>query len=146
MINDDEAVKFCNDAFYQAFLDKDFPAMEQIWAVHAPLLCIHPGGPALTRREEVMGSWRYILNHQSAQAIGHSNNEVIRYGDFVLLTCYEWDERQPENRLLATNGFVKEDGRYRMVTHQSGPVSELVSESRSEPTPARDTPGSQAVH
>lgn len=132
MSNDDDEVRFCNDAFYRAFLDKDFAAMEQVWAARAPLLCIHPGGPTLTQREEVMGSWRYILGHQSTQAIMHSCDEVLRYGDFVLLTCYEWDERQPENRLLATNGFVKEDGHYRMVTHQSGPVSPLMSETQAQ--------------
>ena len=133
-MNDQEAVLFCNDAFYQAFLNKDFPAMGEVWAARAPLLCIHPGGHPLIQREDVLESWRQILEHESSQAIAHASHEVIRYDGVVLVTCYEWDERRPANRLLATNGFVKENGRYRMVMHQAGPTSGPAPVQQDKPT------------
>lgn len=115
--------------------------MAQVWATRAPLLCIHPGGPALIQRDEVLESWRYILAHPSAQTIMHSSEGVIHYGDFALVTCYEWDERQPENRLLAANGFIIEDDQYRMVTHHSGPLA--VS---ADVAPKPGKPTTEAVH
>ena len=141
-MSNDEALLFCNDAFYQAFLDKDYPAMEKVWAAHAPLLCIHPGSSPLHLRSEVMESWRQILQHESAQPIVYSVNTLVHYEGISLITCYEWDERQPANRLLATNGFVKEDGEYRMVMHQAGPTAGPVSQSR----PQTDKPQQHAVH
>ncbi|MEH6639872.1 MAG: nuclear transport factor 2 family protein [Porticoccaceae bacterium] len=133
-MNDQEEVLFCNDAFYQAFLNKDFPAMEQVWAARAPLLCIHPGGHPLIQREDVLASWRQIFEHESAQAIAHANHEVIIYPGITLVTCYEWDERRSANRLLATNGFVKEDDRYRIVMHQAGLTSGPAPEQQNKPT------------
>ena len=34
---------FANEAFYRAFADRDMAAMDGVWAVHAPVACIHPG-------------------------------------------------------------------------------------------------------
>ena len=51
-----------NEAFYAAFAGRDVDAMEGLWALHAPVACIHPGWHALTGRGAVMASWRGILN------------------------------------------------------------------------------------
>ena len=37
------AVLFANDAFYLAFANRDYDAMDVIWARDAPVTCIHPG-------------------------------------------------------------------------------------------------------
>lgn len=137
-MKEDQEVLFCNDAFYQAFLSRDINSMSQVWAKHAPVLCIHPGGDALSERDEVLSSWRSILNHRTCPRILHQNVQLFRYDGVVLATCYEWDERQPDNVLLATNGFVREGGHYRMVLHQAGP-------SPAAPVETDDDP-SQAMH
>ncbi len=121
-MNSNQEVLFCNDAFYQAFLNRDITVMEQVWADELPLLCIHPGGLTLSGRDRIIASWRGILGHNACPRISHKTDQVFKYKGMVLVTCYEWDERQPENILLATNGFVKEQNRYRMVFHQAGPT------------------------
>ncbi len=119
-MKNNEQAQFCNDAFYQAFLDRDISAMNSVWAKNATLLCIHPGGQALSGRYDVITSWQNILSHQTCPRIIHKVDQIVAYGNMVLITCYEWDERQPQNLLLATNGFIKEDNQYRMVFHQAG--------------------------
>lgn len=121
MSNHDEAL-FCNDAFYQAFLGRDMPAMNKVWARDFTILCIHPGGQALSGRHEVITSWQRILAHATCPRIIHKVDKVVSYDDLVLITCYEWDERRPDNLLLATNGFSREGDRYKMVFHQAGPT------------------------
>lgn len=121
MRNSEEA-QFCNEAFYQAFLSRNINAMNQVWAKNTALLCIHPGGQALTGRHDVITSWQNILAHNTCPRIIHKVDQVVLYEHMVLVTCYEWDERQPDNLLLATNGFTKEEGQYRMVFHQAGPT------------------------
>ena len=117
-----EEALFCNDAFYQAFLSRDVSGMQRVWAEKAQLLCIHPGGEAITGRKDVITSWQAILSHKTCPRILHKVDQVIQHDDIVLVTCYEWAEQHPENLLLATNGFVWEAGRYQMVFHQAGPT------------------------
>jgi hypothetical protein len=45
------SVLFANETFYLAFSHRDFDAMERLWARESPVLCIHPGWPALTLRK-----------------------------------------------------------------------------------------------
>ena len=52
----EEEALFANDTFYLAFTQKDFPAMQRLWAATHATLCIHPGwhalsGPRRNRRE-----------------------------------------------------------------------------------------------
>src|SRR5215468_8451467 len=65
-----EALLFANEAFYQAFADRDIAAMEAAWASDGPIACIHPGWPPLAGREAVIESWRRILaNDESPQVV-----------------------------------------------------------------------------
>jgi len=41
---DATAVLFANDTFYHAFSQRDFDAMERLWARESPVLCILPAG------------------------------------------------------------------------------------------------------
>jgi hypothetical protein len=54
---------------------------------------------------------------------------VNRLGEVAIVTCYEGNGEYPAH-LAATNVFVFEDGSWRMVHHQAGPLS------RSIPLPA----------
>ncbi|HBD11675.1 MAG TPA: DUF4440 domain-containing protein [Porticoccaceae bacterium] len=115
-----EEILFCNDAFYQAFWGRDMKVMRDVWASINPVACIHPGSSPLTELRIILASWRSIFQNPNCPRIVHQTDEVLFYGDVALVTCYEWDERQPENVLLATNGFARESGTYRMVFHQAG--------------------------
>jgi len=112
-----EAVLFANEAFYVAFLSRDFSAMADAWARSATVTCIHPGWSLIVGREPVLDSWRGIFEGGNAPAITCCAPQAFVYGDAATVLCFE---AVGGGYLIATNMFVREDGRWRMVHHQAG--------------------------
>ena len=108
-----------NEAFYRAFDDGDRAAMRELWAERAPVVCVHPGGGAIIGRQAVLASWDAILGAPTRPAIVCMSPEALCHEAFALVSCVE---RLAGGLLVATNGFVPEDGRWRMVFHQAGPA------------------------
>ena len=111
------AVLFANDAFYLAFANRDFQAMDEIWAGETQVTCIHPGWDPLSGRDEVMESWEAILSNPTATNITCRNSTVRVFGDFACVICHEVLE---QGFLVATNLFVSEDGQWKIIHHQAG--------------------------
>ena len=124
-----EAVLFANEAFYRAFADRDSAAMDAVWAAEAPVACIHPGWNALTGRDQVMASWRRILGGGGGPAITCHNARALLQGACAFVICHE---HIGSGFLIATNIFVLEGGRWKMVHHQAGPTTQPVPEEESE--------------
>ena len=124
-----DAVLFANEAFYRAFADRDMDAMEDLWAVSAPVCCIHPGWEAIYERYDVIESWRAIFSGATSPAINCVAPRVYFYGEAAFVVCFE--EIQGDH-LIATNYFVREAGRWRMVHHQAGPTRAVVPPSSDE--------------
>lgn len=112
-----EQILFSNEAFYLAFSQKDLPALESLWSLTAPLVCIHPGWLRLTDRGEIIESWRRILANPEQPGMDFLEPAVHDHGAMQLVTCYEV---LPGGVCLATNGFVEEEAGWRMVLHHSG--------------------------
>ncbi len=119
-MSDKQAILFANEAFYQAFADGDVAAMEAVWSRAAPVSCIHPGWDLIAGRDEVMESWRAILEGPNRPAIHHHGGEVFVHGDTAFVVCYE---ALDQGFLIATNLFVRENGSWLMVHHQAGPTA-----------------------
>lgn len=126
---DKEAILFANEAFYRAFADRDIAAMDGLWAETLPVVCIHPGWSPLAGREDVMESWRAILGSAHAPAIACRNATAYQYGDAAAVVCYE---AIGDNFLVATNIFIRQAGRWRMVHHQAGPTNQPPPEEADE--------------
>lgn len=120
MIGDQAELLLANEAFYEAFAGGDVAAMDALWAEHAAVACVHPGHDVLVGRDVVMRSWRGILAGGGAPGIGCDRPVAAVYGDAGFVTCHEV---LGDARLVATNVFVRESGRWRMVHHQSGPLA-----------------------
>ncbi|MGE3297070.1 MAG: nuclear transport factor 2 family protein [Porticoccaceae bacterium] len=133
-MNSDDALHVANAAFYQAFLERDLAAMDRLWALRLPVLCIHPGAAPLATREQVLASWHNILVNPRSPILEHRVETVLHFGDIALLTCYEWSKNQPDAALVATNGFALEEGVYKMILHHAGPVA---GSALPGPTPPR---------
>jgi hypothetical protein len=114
---DPQLALFANDAFYLAFSAKDGPAMDRIWARQHPVVCIHPGWPALLTREAIIESWERILSNPDAPAIEPHHARAFVMDSLVMVVCYEALGSQ---MLTATNLFVAEDDEARLVHHQAG--------------------------
>ncbi len=113
--------KFANDAFYLAFAARDMEHMDALWARHCPLICLHPGWPALTTREEIMASWQRILDNPQQPAIEIYGAQAFDMAAGVAVVCYELLEASV---MVATNLFVEEDGAIVLVHHQAGPCGQ----------------------
>ena len=110
--------EFANEAFYLAFEAKDFAAMAHLWSEKTEVTCLHPGWPLLRGREPVLASWREIVANPNQGQVSVYQAEVSRYAqDVFLVNCYE---RAGDAVMVASNWFVAEDERLRMISHQAG--------------------------
>ncbi len=112
-----------NHAFYDAFSRGDLPAIDALWAQHAPVACIHPGWDALHGRDEVMASWRAILGGDDSPEIRCARPSAYLVGESAYVIC---TEVLGDAELVATNVFYREEGAWKLVLHQAGPVHRRV--------------------
>jgi hypothetical protein len=130
---DEQEVLFANETFYRAFGDRDRRAMDEIWARENPVACVHPGWGALVGRAAVLESWMALLANPRSPTPACRAARAFVYGNAGFVICYE---ELRGNFLLATNVFVRENGAWRIVHHQSGPTAE-----RPPPEAVRDERG-----
>jgi hypothetical protein len=109
------AVLDANEAFYRAVREGDLDAMETLWARRRQVSCTHPDGPTIFGRGAVMASWRMILSHHPPQ-VRASDAHAIITGRSAMVLCRE---RIGPIELMASNAWVREDGAWRMVSHQA---------------------------
>ncbi|MBL9025391.1 MAG: nuclear transport factor 2 family protein [Myxococcales bacterium] len=120
MSRDEAEVLAANEAFYAIFASRDLTAMEQLWARNLGITCIHPGWSPLQSRASVIGSLRGILDNPTSPKIRCVEPRVHLLGETAYVICFEVFSG---SRLVATNVFAREDGEWRMVHHQAGPVA-----------------------
>ncbi len=131
---DDEAeLLAANERFYDAFARGDFVAMEGLWSERDTVLCLHPGWHLLRGRDRVLASWRGILRNPTPVRVYDVIAELI--GDVGLILCCE---ELPEATLAASNLFVREGGRWRMLHHHAGLVARRAQEESDEDEPDED--------
>lgn len=119
-MSDLDALVFANEAFYQAFTDRDIDAMEALWAPTDSVTCIHPGWGALSGREEVLESWAAIIANPESPPIRSLAPHAVTHGDTGYVICFEEIAGQ---FLIATNVFIRDGRLWKMVHHQAGPTS-----------------------
>ena len=135
----EDEVRAVNEAFYRAFRERDLAAMERLWASEAPVACMHPGLSVLMGRDAVMRSWRGILRHPGAPTLTCSQVEVHLLGTSAFVTCLAGREGEVP-KLIATNVFTLEAGRWRIVHHHAAPLATSAQRKKakkpeSEPPP-----------
>lgn len=129
-----------NAAFYEAFRDRNITAMTALWARSAPVACLHPGMAPIVGREEVLRSYRGILAHPEAPVIHCTGERAHILGTSAFVTCLEGRPGKTP-RLVATNIFTLEEGRWRLVHHQAAPLSpQTTRASKPPPPPGTDDP------
>ena len=126
-MSEDEEIRAAlaaNAEFYDALASGNYGAMDELWAATTPVLCTHPGTPALHGREAVMESWRDVLSSPPPVTCSSSRVAVVRGLAFV--TCLE---HIGDGTLAASNVFVWENRSWKLVHHQSGALSTLDPET-----------------
>jgi len=115
--DESQALLAANHSFYSAFAEGDVSGMESLWAERVNVACSHPGAGTLHGRTVVMQAWAEILNSGGAPGIHADDAKAVLLGEAGFVTCMECIG---DARLTATNVFVRECGRWRMVHHQAG--------------------------
>jgi len=118
----ERAVLAANAQFYRAFNLGDSAEMSALWAARSPVACLHPGESLLLGRQLVLDRWREILALRPPFTLRCNNPVVQILGSTALVCCYEGADNSPAH-LAATNVFVYEDERWRMVHHHAGPLA-----------------------
>ena len=133
--SDSAQLLFTNDAFYQAFRDRDMTAMQALWAEEQPIACLHPGWQPLIGRQDVLESWAAILANPESPEVHCRGAKVLLWGETGLVLCYESIGGQ---FLAASNLFAREGGAWRLVHHQAGPCQppEALPEDKAGPPQA----------
>lgn len=129
--SDERDVLTANEALYRAFRERDLEAMRALWSQQHPVACIHPGWEALYGHDEVMASWQAILENPDAPEVSCVEANAAVLGETAYVTCVE--RLGPHVELVATNLFVRENGRWKLVHHQAGPFTRD-SEREVDPT------------
>ncbi len=122
MTDEKARVLEANEAFYANFNRKDVEAMDAAWAARDDITCVHPGWNVLRGREKVVESWRAILTNPQQPRIVVGGAEVTLIDNVAVVICRELVAGSP---LAATNVFALEVGEWKLVHHQSGPVSSM---------------------
>jgi hypothetical protein len=132
---DDErdAVLAVNRAFYRVASDRDYEAMDQLWAPTGLVFCLHPNQQPLLDRGSVMASWKGILAHPTSPKVRCRDEVVIGRPGFAVVLCREV---MPTLQLMATNTFMWVGTRWHMIGHQSGVVP--IVQSAQDPAPKPD--------
>lgn len=133
-MTDRDTLLALNQAFYRAFTNRDVPAMEALWAERLPVSCIHPGWTALFGRDAVLTSWRDVLRSPTGVTVHARNERVTLHGDTALVVC---EEMLGDAALAASNLFAREDGAWRLVHHQAGPIAQARAEVETRDAPPR---------
>ena len=87
--SDEAAVLAANAAFYAAFERLSIEDMDAVWAYEEPVLCVHPGWPLLSTREQVIESWRRIFENASLMRFDITGAQVVVEGDAAWVSCTE---------------------------------------------------------
>lgn len=122
-------VLHANESFYEALINSDYQSMELLWANESDVAVIHPGWPPLHGREAVMDSWKRILTGNSTQGMYCSNAKFYLLDKVAFVIC---SECFPEGELIATNIFVLEEDKWKIIHHQGGPMQLIIDDASAE--------------
>jgi len=125
-------VFLANQRFYEAFESLDIRLMDAVWRQDDGVQCIHPGWSRLTGWRAVRDSWIRIFNHTRSMKFQITDTQITVEGAAAWVVCTERitmlvDDEPQETQVLATNMFVRRDGRlesaeWLMVHHHGSPV------------------------
>jgi uncharacterized protein (TIGR02246 family) len=128
-----QAVEAANAELYAAFEAGDIDRMAALWADSDDVSCIHPGGPILRGRGNVLRSWSMIMANTDYIQFFLTDVEIGIVGDLAVVTCAEniltANPEDPDTtsfahpgRVVATNVFRRSGNAWRLMLHHGSPV------------------------
>ena len=124
---DKEMVLATNQAFYDAFGDRDLRVMTSLWWQGSTSLCIHPGGQVILGWEKIEASWNAIFRNTNALEIDFEivKAEVDSSLAYVVvreIVLQASSGRRMKAQSIATNVFQKMAQKWYLVQHHGSPI------------------------
>jgi ketosteroid isomerase-like protein len=130
--SDVEGIEAANEELYAAFEAGDLDRMAELWvqdADGAMATCIHPGGGAIRGVDAVLRSWALIMANADDMQFIVTDVESVVQEEMATVSCTEIILRPgggpdpfTSSHAVATNGFIRVDGQWRMWLHHASPV------------------------
>lgn len=122
-----EAVLAANQAFYDAFSNRNIGSMNLLWWQGSTSLCVHPGGKVLTGWEEIRESWESIFDNTDSFEIDIEviKVEIDSYLAYVVvreMVLQSSRGRKVKAPSIATNIFQKMAQKWYLVHHHGSPI------------------------
>ncbi len=116
-----------NRGFYDAFEALDIERMRAVWLDAPYVKCIHPGSDVLLGAERVLASWKAIFENTASIAFEIADVRVELAGSSAWVSCEERiratkDDNAPPSITAATNLFVLDRARWKLVLHHASPI------------------------
>ncbi len=116
-----------NEEFYRAFESLDIRRMEKVWATNESVKCVHPGWGLRSGWPSVRDSWVAIFNHTREISFEVNGVDTAIYNDLACVTCTEQvsvtvNGESQSFQVLATNIYLKREGRWLMIHHHGSPA------------------------
>lgn len=126
-LSDKETVLVANQAFYDAFSQRNIGDMNRLWWQGSSSLCIHPGGRVIMGWEEIQASWEAIFRNTDSLEIDLEiiKAEIDRALAYVVVreTVLQSSRgRSLKAQSIATNIFQKMAQKWYLVYHHGSPI------------------------
>ena len=132
MSNDIEGVEAANEELYAAFEAGDLDRMAVLWVGGpdgAMAKCIHPGGGTIRGVDAVLRSWALVMANADDMQFIVTDVESVVQDEMATVSCTEIIIRPAggpdpftSSHAVATNGFIRVGGQWRMWLHHASPV------------------------
>lgn len=123
---DEDAVLNANSAFYEAFEQRDFDAMSDLWEHTDRVLCTHPGWSTLQGWARVSASWVALFRNDQRLQFILTEPRVVVSGDAAWVCVDENILDGPENSTVAGLNVFRRDSQskhgWKLMVHHGSVV------------------------
>ena len=125
--SDKEAVLAVNQAFYDAFSQRNLGDISLLWWQGSTSVCVHPGGRLLMGWDTIRASWESIFRNTNSLEIDLEiiKTEVDHSLAYVIVLETVLQSSQGRNlkaQSIATNIFQKMAQKWYIVQHHGSPI------------------------
>jgi ketosteroid isomerase-like protein len=128
-----EEIEIASNKFYdalQAMFTGDTTLMEKVWSHADDVSYLGPQGGIITGWKNVFNAWKEQAKLKLKGKIEIGDMHIIQEGNIAIVQQYEIGSNlihgnQQKVNIRATNIFRKENGNWKMISHQTDPLSFL---------------------
>jgi uncharacterized protein (TIGR02246 family) len=133
----EEAIQGANLEFYRAIEAAALERMSEVWWHTENARCVHPGWNLLVGWARIRQAWEQIFASPEKMRITPTEVYVYQVGEMAWVSCVEnitvFQESSFDTvQAVATNLFIRREGRWLLLHHHASPMPPLTLDSQSD--------------